>query len=431
MASADGLRGRVRRPDGAAFCVGFSLPLLGLSLGHVGRMGVQPVLLAAVAYLGLALQAGRLHLPGAPWAWAAAFCLSSGVAVFGPLAPADAPAYFAAAAATLLLYTAAFASIAVSPSGRRACLRGLVACAALSAAVGLLQVAASLVTGTALSLADNAGFTLSVQPYRASGFAPEASLLVPHLTLALLVLLSRRLAADLGVSSRMRIALLGLLAAGLLATRSSSLIWIAPALLAYGAGLWLRGDLGRGEAAGLLAAFVAAGVVFGFTYAARLDAADAGASAAIRAAKIQAALGVFARRPWLGAGLGAASDPQVIRPNLPGWFADAAPEPALHAGVDSWAVRIALEQGLAGLCLYALPLAVAVKGAVSRDPRRGATAGSLLVTSLAFWLAVGYRDVPLGILTVVWPLCLGPRAPAARPVRTLAGGAPALVHPAA
>lgn len=417
--------------------IGFCLFLSGIALISVGPVAVQPILPAAALYLLMALASRpALSLRVVTWMLVglAALALST---LFSPV-PGYSVLYFLLQSLPLILFGLVFGLMLGHGLSDRAQVRwflsGFVVGAAVSSAVSILQFGTSTFLGFELSFTNNANFALVAPKGRGVGFTPEAALLAILLIPAVALVYGERGRTDSVLPAPLRgLPMLGLLALGLLSTRSSAMVLLPVILLLVD--LVRSGDMAAFlKRLGALAVIaVALGAVFVQLYSARLQRNDAQASTTYRLEKILAGLDIFTDHPLVGAGLGRVSDPAFFEQHVRrmadwNWLGE-----DQRKGIDSWTVRLMAEGGLLCLLAFYYPLFRNVVPGLRRSPAGRA----LLIVSIALLLMQalisGYRDQPYFLLPViVFALAtagrpaLGARASAtpARPAPTLRSTAP-------
>jgi len=381
--------------------IGFSLFLSGMAVFQAGPVAVQPILLLAPAYLLVALAAGPRLGPGVlVWLLAGLVSLALGTLFSGD--PRYSAFYFVIQAMPLLLFGLTFGLILSRTDDTGAFLSGYVLGAAVSSLLCVAQFTSSSVFGVEISVTNNSNFALVAPKGRGVGFTPEAALLAILLIPAIALLYAERGATDSLLPARLRHpALLVLIGAGLVCTRSSSMVLLPLVLLAV--------DLLRsGNVGGFLKRsrlLVALGgvllLVFVPLYSLRLERNDAQASTTYRLEKLLAGAEMFLEHPVQGAGLGRVSDAGFFDgyvEHRKDWSWRGEEE---RKGVDSWTLRLAAEGGLIALIAFYYPLLRPVVPALRRSP-----AGRALL-SLGFALLVmqalisGYRDQPYFYLPLI------------------------------
>ena len=373
----------------------------GLAFVNFRDFGLQPVLLALIAFLPLIGLPG-IRLPAASLVWIILAWAALAIGTAASLAPAVSARYFVFQGGTTLIGGLVFAAIVGSARQRRAFLTGYFLGATASAVIAIGQLAITSLGGPPIALANNVNFSLVAPVARGAAFTPEpstlAALLIPALLVSWVEMKTAR--PELPALARSRVAFI-LLALGAFSTKSSSLFFLPLLLIAAEFGTrdrWL--DRGRGSLKVIAFAAVTS-VLFASLYGTRLENLDAQNSSDWRVAKMAAGLAIFASYPWLGAGLGSVSEEDFFEPYLTipenlSWST----EP--RKGVDSTVVRTLAETGVVGFVVTYLPvLAFIVRPRLPSAPclRAMVVLGSGLLFSQAF--LVGYRDFPVFLLPLI------------------------------
>ena len=383
--------------------IGFSCVTPGIAVATLGGIGIQPALLLFAVYCFVFPLSLCISLQPMLWMLAnvAGFILSSALA-----APSSAGAGYAALQS--VYYGAAgfgFSTILSLPRHRRALVNGYVAAALVSSVVGIVQAIFTEATGLALVLANNENFSLAGQIGRAVAFTPEASVLASLLLPAFFCVWFDRGGRDSALAAPLRGRFaLALLLAGLVATRSTTLL-AAPAVLLATAAFLERDWRAFLAASGRIVAVVAiAGLPFLTLYQARIGITDeAGWSRTWRELKIDAGLRIFEDNPVLGAGIGYVSDPARFSPHLVvprhmAWLRD-----NTLKGVDSTPVRILAEGGTLGLLLAYYPILAFWRKArvLAASPEWRSVFSLCLPLLVAQTITLGYRDLFIMLLPSV------------------------------
>lgn len=385
--------------------IGFTCLTPGIAIATFGTVGLQ-AMMPLFGFYCLFFPLSRLRLPLQTVYWVLAnIC---GLIFSYLFAVISARGYHAEYLLfQSLLYAGAgvgFGTILLAPLHRRIFLESYVAAALISSAVGIFQAVLSATTGIVLSLTNNQNFSLTRPIGRAAAFTPEASDLAALLLPALVCVWFEQARSDSALRPLLRSQFaLALLFTGLIATRSSMLIFTPLVLLAAAA--FCARDWRRlvASAARTLAVVGVAGVLFLPIYLTRIDDSDARMSAAWRGLKIATGLKIFAEDPLLGTGPGYVSDPASFSRSLEiprdlTWMV--AGMGALKKGIDSTPVRLLAEGGVVGFVLAYYPIIVFWRRA--RTAAR--TAEWRPVFSLGLPLifvqtvAVGYRDLAILML---------------------------------
>lgn len=386
-----------------AALVGFACLMPGVSVATIGGLGLQPVLPLLVLHWIFSPPLA-LKIPVQPMLWA----FLNIVAVCAAAALSSAVASVGFAILHGVLFTAAglgLGTLLAVPADRRAFLDGYLASALVSSVLGIAQAVVTQIIGVPLLLVNSANFALESGIGRAAAFTPEASVLAGLLLPALCCVWFERGSPSSVVSPPFRsLGALLLIGAGLLATRSSSLL-VAPAALAAAAFFlepsWRKfvGTMGR-----LLMIVGVAGLAFLPLYQGRVgDNDEAGWSRAWRGLKMETGLRIFTEEPLLGAGPGYVSDVSRFsrRLRIPPQMAWMSKEP--QKGIDSTPVRILAETGLVGFLLTYYPLLAFWQKA--RALARRADFRPLYSMCppllLAQVVALGYRDLIMLLLPCV------------------------------
>jgi hypothetical protein len=347
----------VPRVDGTflAGLVGASCLLPGLAVATVGDIAVQPVIpILAIYIVFVALL--RLRLPLQPLLWMMLVLVSYVISTALSTSPANSTLYASLQGSYLLLGGIAFTAICGTAGHRRAFVRGYMGGALLSSLIGFAQAVYSIASGNAIALANNSNFSIVGAYGRGAAFTPEPSALAALLIPALLCWWLEHQAGS-GLLARWQRGWLALfvLAIGLLATKSSSLLYI-PALIAVVSALQcanLRAFI-KGVS-GIAILTIAVGGVFLHFYSSRLENNDAIASEAWRETKMLAGITIFETYPIAGAGIGRVSDPDFFAP-----YMDIPPDLRWNQeprkGIDSTAIRTLAELGLLGFAATYYPI---------------------------------------------------------------------------
>jgi len=346
-----------RSLDGAlvAGLIGASSLLPGVSIVSIGDVGVQPIILLLPIYL-LVVALLRLPLPTQPLLWIVLVLGSFFASVAFSTAPASSELYLVLQGGYLILGGITFAAICGTPSHRAGFIKGYMTGALISSFVAFFQAVYSIGTGNTITLANNSNFSIVGAYGRGAAFTPEPSVLATLLIPAFLCWWCERQSEGglLGRWQRGWVALF-ILALGLLATKSSSLLYL-PALIVIVSTLQSANVRAFAKSiGGILLLSVAAGGIFLQFYSSRLENNDATASEAWRTTKIHAGIAIFETYPVAGAGLGRVSDVNFFAP-----FMDIPPDLRWNdeprKGVDSTAIRVLAESGLIGFAAMYYPI---------------------------------------------------------------------------
>ena len=376
-----------------AASIGFCSLTPGIAIVAVGGVGVQPVVLLLLAYIGL-LPFLKAQLPVQSLLWTSLILLSYAASTVFSVSPSVSVVFSAMQGVYLILGAIGFSCILSAASQRQEFVRGYMTGALLSSVVSFAQMAYTVVTGSAISFANNANFAVVQEYGRGAAFTPESSALAALLIPAILICWFEQQEKNGLLASWQRgWPALTVLALGLAATKSSSIIYL-PVLFVLVAVFQAKRivDVAK-NAARLLIPMVAVGVVFLQLYSTRATNAAAESSIAWRLTKIEAGLQVFKANPIIGAGVGLVSDQDYFEPfiNIPSdlqWNTDP------RKGVDSTFVRILAETGLVGLAAFYYPLVLflrRVRGLCSLPSFRATVTLSLGLLFSQFFIS-GYRD---------------------------------------
>jgi len=346
-----------RSLDGAlvAGLIGASSLLPGVSIVSIGDVGVQPIILLLPIYL-LVVALLRLPLPTQPLLWIVLVLGSFFASVAFSTAPASSELYLVLQGGYLILGGITFAAICGTPSHRAGFIKGYMTGAPIPSFVAFFQAVYSIGTGNTITLANNSNFSIVGAYGRGAAFTPEPSVLATLLIPAFLCWWCER-QSEGGLLGRWQRGWLALfiLALGLLATKSSSLLYL-PALIVIVSTLQSANVRAFAKSiGGILLLSVAAGGIFLQFYSSRLENNDATASEAWRTTKIHAGIAIFETYPVAGAGLGRVSDVNFFAP-----FMDIPPDLRWNdeprKGVDSTAIRVLAESGLIGFAAMYYPI---------------------------------------------------------------------------
>jgi hypothetical protein len=337
--------------------MGVTCLLPGISIASIGDIGVQPIILIAPIYLLLVAML-RLRLPLQPLCWIMLVLGTYIVSVAFSTLPSNSELYAALQAAYLVLGGIAFTAIFSTKRHRRAFVRGYMTGALVSALVAFVQAVYSTVTGNTITLANNSNFSIVGAYGRGAAFTPEPSVLVTLLIPAFLCWWCERQAEGglLADWQRGWIALV-VLALGLLATKSSSMLYLPVLIIVVSAVQSTNFRTFAKSIGAILMLTVAVGGIFLHLYSGRLENNDANASEAWRTTKILAGFAIFQDYPIVGAGIGRVSDVNFFAP-----YMDVPPELRWNTeprkGIDSTAVRVLAESGLIGFAAMYCPILI-------------------------------------------------------------------------
>jgi hypothetical protein len=379
-----------------AAAVGFSLHLPGIALASLGGIALQPVLILSAMYVAIAV-IGQRRIPLGIVGWiminvaALAICTVMAVDAGHPMN------YLAIHIAYLLVFALAFGMILTDPLHRHLFLHAYIAGALVGSAVALAQFASSTFLGIKFLVTNNENFFLIAPPGRGVGFTPEASILATLLLPGFVILYAEIREKRSFLNRRFRtLPVLGFLGAGLLATKSSSIMLLPVIILAYEIVIsrsilvFIGRNLKNAIIFGLLA------LAFIPLYQTRLATDDAQYSSLYRLEKMEVGLRIYQDYPVAGAGLGRVSDTiffeRYLDPTVDwDWLGE-----HTWKGVDSWVIRTMAETGTLGLLALYLPLLIFFPSywRLSKYPEFR----PLLVMTLSFVfcqaLVSGYRDLP-------------------------------------
>jgi hypothetical protein len=396
-AIAPGLNGSL-----LAGLVGASCLLPGLAVATVGDIAVQPIVpLLAIYVVAVALL--RLRLPLQPLLWMTLVLVAYVISTAASTSPAGSAPYAVLQGSYLLLGGIAFTAICGTPHHRRAFVRGYMASALLSSLVGFAQAAYSIASGSAITLANNSNFSIVEAYGRGAAFTPEPSALAALLIPALLCWWLERQAGNGLLAGWQRGWLaLSVLTIGLLATKSSSLLYV-PALIAVVSALQSVSFRAFAKGiSGILILTIAVGGVFLHFYSSRLENNDALGSEAWRQTKVRAGFTIFEAYPITGAGIGRVSDVDFFAP-----YMDIPPDLRWNTeprkGIDSTAVRTLAELGLIGFIATYYPILVFFRRARTLFQSAAFNGVAGLSYGLLFTqtFITGYRDQIVLLLPMV------------------------------
>lgn len=382
--------------------IGTACLLPGLSIATLGDVGIQPIVVLVPVYLLLVAML-RLRLPLHPLLWMM-FVLGTYVVSTGfSTSPSSSGHYVALQGGYLVLGGIAFTAICTIAQHRAAFVKGYMAGALVSSFVAFAQMAYSTATGNAITLANNSNFSI-VQAYgRGAAFTPEASMLATLLIPALLCWWCERQAGG-GLLGRWQGGWLALcvLALGLVATKSSSLLYL-PALIVVVSLLQSANLRAFAKSmGGILLLSAAAGGIFLHFYSSRLNGDDAAGSELWRTTKILAGISIFEAYPLTGAGIGRVSDVDFFAP-----YMDDPPDLRWNdeprKGVDSTAIRVLAESGLIGFAAMYYPILVYFRRArrLFQSSAFSGIAGLSYGLLFAQTFISGYRDQLVLLLPMV------------------------------
>ena len=274
--------------------IGFSCLTPGVAIASFGTVGLQPIMpLLALYCIFVPLSLLRLPMRTLQWAMAnvAGLLLSYFIAlVFGRGDHED--LYLILQSVLYLGAAAGFGTILVTPAHRRMFVESYVAAALISSGIGIIQAILSQTLGIILHVTNNANFSLIQDAAgRAAAFAPEASVLATLLLPAFVCVWLEHEKPDSLLRPLLRSrSAQALLLAGLIATRSSTLLLLPVLLLLTEAFCSRNWKEFVAFARRSLAALAVAGALFLPVYTLRLQTTDARASGEFRKLNIHTAL---------------------------------------------------------------------------------------------------------------------------------------------
>ena len=387
-----------------AAATGVALTMPGVSLLHAGGIGVQPLLplLAAVIAMGVIARGG---VPIGALGWLMMVGTALALSALTSVDPGASLLYFAFQVTTAALAALGFGYLLAERSLRVAFLNGYIFGALLSAAASVLQFTTSTFLGFAFRLANNQNFELIAPWGRGMAFTAEASLLATVMMPALLAVYLERQREDSAILPLFRsLPALLLLLAGYVASKSSTIIFLLPALLL--AETLMQRDLfgALKKYARHLVFFVLLAAVFFPLYQSRLAATDAQFSSAGRLEKMLAGFSIAGDHPVLGAGPGMVSDPAFFDPyvnHIVDWSWKAFDMP--DKGIDSAVIRTLAESGGFGLLAtyYPVLLLFAAAAAMARRPDLRPFLPIAICLLFSQSLVSGYRDLTIFYLPLV------------------------------
>ncbi len=399
-----------------AAAIGFFSLMPGVAVATLGGVGVQPVVVALLVYVGL-LPVLNVRLPTQPLIWALLVLLAYAASTLFSVFPQISLPFSSLQGLYLALGALGFTAILSVTAHRQKFVQGYIVGALLSSAVSFGQMSYATAFGGAMSFANNTNFSI-VQIYdRGAAFTPESSALAALLIPAILCCWFERQAGNglLLPWQRSRTALT-ILALGLLSTKSSSIFYFPILLLIVSAFQSRSAAEFLKCSARLLIPVALAALLFVPLYGSRLVNSDANFSSEWRLTKILAGFQVFATHPIVGAGTGLVSDSDFFEP-----YIDIPPELQWNTdprkGVDSTAVRILAETGLIGFAVTYYPL-VRFFGSARRLAKSPAFRAIVCLSfGLLFsqLLISGYRDQIIFLLPpIAFAVAGGVRALAAQ-----------------
>ncbi len=338
-----------------ASLIGMACLLPGLSFATIGDIGIQPIVPLMAIYL-LLVALLRLRLPLSPLLWIVLVLGAYVTSLAFSVSPSNSQLYAAFQGGYLLLGGIAFTAVCSTRHHRYAFIQGYMTASLVSSLAAFGQAAYSTATGSTFTLANNSNFSI-VQAYgRGAAFTPEPSALATLLIPAFLCWWCEHQAGG-GLLARWQRGWMALsvLALGLLATKSSSLLYL-PALITVVSALQCTNVRAFVKSMGgiLLLTATAGGIFLNF-YSSRLENNDAVASEAWRTTKMLAGIAIFETYPATGAGLGRVSDVAFFSP-----YMDIPPDLSWNEeprkGIDSTGIRILAETGLIGFAATYYPI---------------------------------------------------------------------------
>jgi hypothetical protein len=392
------------RLDGtlAAGLIGVTCLLPGVSIASIGDIGVQPILFFLAIHLFL-VAILRLRLPLQPLLWIMLVLGTYAASVAFSTAPSSSELYASLQGAYLLLGGISFTAICCTARHRAAFVKGYMTAALFSSLVAFVQAVYSTATGNSITLANNSNFSIVDAYGRGAAFTPEPSVLATLLIPAFLCWwCDRQTESGLLASWQRGWKAFFVLALGLLATKSSSLLYL-PALIGIVSALQCTNIRVFAKSMGtLLILSIAAGGIFLNLYSSRLANNDATASSAWRTTKILAGISIFETYPAVGAGIGRVSDTDFFGP-----YMDVPPELSWNTeprkGIDSTTIRILAESGLIGFVAMYYPVVLFFR----RARKLFQSAAFSSIGGLAYGLLFtqtfisGYRDQLVLLLPMV------------------------------
>ena len=376
-----------------AVSIGFFSLTPGLSVVSLGGVGVQPVVVLLLAYVGM-LPFLNAHLSIQSLLWTSLILVSYAASTIFSVSPPVSVVFGAMQGVYLVLGAIGFSCILSVAPQRQAFIRGYMNGALLSSVVSFGQMAYTVASGDAISLSNNVNFAIVPEYGRGAAFTPESAALAALLIPAILICWFEQQEKNGLLAPWQRgWPALTILALGLAATKSSSILYL-PVLFVIVAVFQAKRimDVAK-SAARLLVPMVAVGAVFLQLYSTRATNAAAESSITWRLTKIEAGLQVFKANPIIGAGVGLVSDSEYFEP-----FIEIPPDLQWNTdprkGVDSTAVRILAETGLVGFAAFYYPLLVflrRVRGLCGLPSFRAMATLSLGLLFSQFFIS-GYRD---------------------------------------
>ena len=373
-----------------------------MAIVTVGNIGVQPIVPLLGLYL-LFVAILQLRLPLQPLLWMILVLCAYVISWALSTSPSLSTVYALLQGTYLVLGGIAFTAICSTSDHRQAFVRGYLAGALVSSIVAFGQATYSTATGNTIAFANNINFSIVEPNGRGAAFTPEPSVLAMLLIPALLCWWCER-QMESGLLARWQRGWLALftLALGLLATKSSSLLYL-PALIAAVSALQCANLRALAKSmGGILMLTAAAGGVFLHIYSGRLENNDASASETWRSTKMLAGIAIFEAYPMSGAGLGRVSDVDFFSPymDVP---ADLSWNDEPRKGIDSTAIRILAETGLIGFATMYYPILLFFRRA--RLLFQSATFGGIGALSYGLLFGQtfisGYRDQLAVLLPMV------------------------------
>lgn len=387
-----------------AAATGVALTMPGISLLHAGGIGIQPLLplLAAVIAAGLIARGG---IPIGALGWLMTMGTALALSALVSVDPGASLLYFVFQLMTAALAALGFGYLLAERSLRVAFLNGYIFGALLSAAASVLQFVTSSFLGFAFRLANNQNFELLAPWGRGMAFTAEASLLATVMMPALLAVYLERQRQDSVILPVFRtLPALLLLLAGYVASKSSTIVFLLPALLL--AETLMQRDLFGAirKYARHFVFFILLAAAFYPLYQSRLAATDAQFSSAGRLEKIMAGLSIAGEHPVFGAGPGMVSDPVFFDPyvnHIVDWSWKDFDVP--DKGIDSAVVRTLAESGSFGLLATYYPVLLLFLAAAAMARRPDVRPFLPIAVCLLFSQALvsGYRDLTIFYLPLV------------------------------
>ncbi|WP_119169280.1 hypothetical protein [Algihabitans albus] len=406
-----------------AAATGVALTMPGISLLNAGGIGIQPLL----PLLGAVIAAGVIARGGIPigaLGWLMMIGIALALSSLASVDPGASLLYFTFQLVTAALAALGFGYLLSERSLRVAFLNGYIFGALVSAAASVLQFATSTFLGFAFRLANNQNFELLAPWGRGMAFTAEASLLATVMMPALLAVYLERQREDSVILPIFRtLPAMLLLLAGYVASKSSTIVFLLPALLL--AETLMQRDLfgALRKYARHLVFFLLLAAAFFPIYQSRLAATDAQFSSAGRLEKMVAGIAIAGDHPVFGAGPGMVSDPIFFDPyvnHIVDWSWKDFDVP--DKGIDSAVIRTLAESGGFGLLAtyYPVLLLFLAAAAMARRPDIRPFLPIAICLLFSQSLVSGYRDLtifylPLVIGAVGAFICRGPVAAPVQP----------------